>query len=122
MSDEGVNPKDLLGIKKVPLGLVPPAALIHEAMAMKDGARKYGPFNWRTKKVKASIYVDAALRHILAWADGEELAADSGNHHLGHARACLGILLDAQATDSLHDDRPVPGATARLLAEFEEKD
>lgn len=119
MSD-ATNPKDLIGIKKVPLHLVPTAGLIHEAMAMRDGARKYGPFNWRDKKVIATIYIAAAQRHIMAWLDGEEFAQDSGQHHLGHAKACLGIILDAQATDSLHDDRPLPGATAALLAALEE--
>ncbi len=39
--------------------------------------------------------------------EGQEKADDSGCHHLGHARACLGILLDAQATGNLIDDRPV---------------
>lgn len=121
MSDKGVNPKDLIGVKKAPLHLVPPAAIIHEAMAMKNGAAKYGPYNWRAKNVIASIYVAAAQRHIMAWFDGEEVAGDSGVHHLGHARACLGIILDAQETDSLHDDRPLPGAAARLIAELEEK-
>lgn len=109
------NPKDLIGLTKVPLHLVPPAGLIHEALAMQDGAEKYGAFNWRANAVLASIYVAAALRHIYAWYDGEDVAADSGHHHLGHARACLGIILDALETDSLGDDRPDPGATSRLL-------
>lgn len=118
---KGVNPKDLIGIKKVPLNLLPTAGLIHEALAMKNGAEKYGPFNWRDKSVQASIYIGAAQRHLLAWLDGEEIAEDSGVHHLGHAKACLGIILDAIETNSLHDDRPLPGATARLLNEHEEK-
>ncbi len=118
---KGTNPKDLLGVKKVPLHLIPTAGLIHEAMAMRDGARKYGPFNWRDNKVIASIYVSACMRHVLAWLDGEECASDSGQHHLGHARACLGIILDAMETDSLDDDRPTAGAVPRLIAELEEK-
>ena len=44
---EGVNPKDLLGMNKVPLDLIPPVASIHAALAHYDGASKYGPFNWR---------------------------------------------------------------------------
>jgi len=114
------NPKDLLGIRKVPLNLLPTAGLIHEAMAMKNGAQKYGPFNWRDKKVLSSIYVAACQRHLLAWFDGEELAPDSGLHHLGHAKACLGIILDALETGCLLDDRPLPGATSQLLDRFEE--
>lgn len=71
-----------------------------------DGADKYGPYNWRDNAVIASIYVDAATRHLTAWLEGEELAADSEVHHLGHAIACLAILLDAQETGNLVDDRP----------------
>jgi len=61
----GTNPKDLIGTKKPPLGLVPTAGIIHEAMAMKDGAKKYGPYNWREngKAVRYTVYHNAALRH-----------------------------------------------------------
>lgn len=99
------NPKDLLGEKKAPLGQVCPVADAHESCAMLDGDLKYGFRNWREKNVVARIYIDAALRHIQAWAEGEEVAEDSGVHHLGHARACLGILLDAQENGNLIDNR-----------------
>lgn len=112
------NPKDLLGIKKPPLDLIPAAAELHESMAMANGAGKYGPYNWRGKQVRASIYIAAALRHLKSWQDGERVASDSGVHHLGHARACLGILLDAEATGNLIDDRPPAGAASRLIAEM----
>lgn len=112
----GTNPKDALGAKKVQLNLVPPASVIYQALAMEDGERKYGPFNWRQNKVIASIYVAAALRHIYAWQDGEDDAADSGKPHLGHALACLGIIVDAKETGNLIDDRPVKGAAAALIA------
>lgn len=99
------NPKDALGSKKIPLGQVLPVAMAHEACAMLDGDLKYGYRNWRSKPVVARIYIDAALRHLQQWTEGEEIAEDSGVHHLGHARACLGILLDAQETGNLIDDR-----------------
>lgn len=114
------NPKDLVGIKKPPIDLVPPSALIHFAMAMKNGAQKYGPFNWRDEKISARIYVGAALRHILEWLDGEELADDSGVHHIAHAGACCAILLDAQATGNMVDDRPKPGVAAKLIKQLTE--
>ena len=120
-SAAGTNPKDLLGLKKPPIGLIPSAGLIHEAMAMKNGAAKYGPFNFREKKVQAMIYADAAFRHLLAWIDGEEVAADSGVHHLGHARACMSILLDAQACGNLIDNRPAKGSASRLIKELTEE-
>lgn len=99
------NPKDLLGDKKVPVGAVCSVAILHESCAMLDGELKYGYRNWRDKKVRARVYIDAARRHLDAWEEMEEYAPDSGVHHLGHARACLGILLDAQETGNLIDDR-----------------
>lgn len=101
------NPKDLLGAKKPMLSAVSAIACAHEAFAMMDGHYKYGPYNWRDKAVRARIYIDACKRHLDAWLEGEEEAQDSGAHHLGHARACLGILLDAQENGALVDDRPV---------------
>jgi hypothetical protein len=109
----GSNPKDLLGSKKPSLSKIPSIALLWEALAMMDGAGKYNPYNWRANKVIASIYVDACKRHLDAWFEGQQFADDSGCHHLGHARACLGILLDAEATGNLIDDRPTTdGSTA----------
>lgn len=100
------NPKDLLGAKKVSISKFPVVALIHGAHAMMNGAEKYGPYNWREKDVQASIYVDAACRHLGAWFEREEIAEDSGVHHLGHALACVAILLDAKENGCLIDDRP----------------
>lgn len=102
----GTNPKDLVGNKKVSISKLPPIAILHGAHAMMDGASKYGPYNWRDNAVVSHIYVDAALRHLLAWWERQEVAEDSGVHHLGHALACCAILLDAQATGNLIDDRP----------------
>ncbi|WP_024517062.1 dATP/dGTP diphosphohydrolase domain-containing protein [Bradyrhizobium sp. Tv2a-2] len=102
----GQNPKDLVGVKKVDLSLFPSIAHAHGAHAFMDGARKYGPYNWRENAVLARIYLAAAKRHLDYWEAGEETAKDSGVHHLGHAMACLAILLDAQATGNLIDNRP----------------
>lgn len=117
-----VNPKDLLGMKKVSMTKVPATAIAHCAMAMMNGAKKYGPFNWRGNPVVASIYIDACMRHLNAWFDGEECAEDSGVHHLGHAMACLAILLDAQETGNLTDDRPAEnqGAFCNLMVKMNE--
>lgn len=112
-----MNPKDIVGAKKVDLSLFPAVALLHAAHAQMDGAAKYGPYNWRDYAVEARTYVAAAKRHIDAWLEGEEFASDSGVHHLGHAIACCGILLDAMAHDKLVDNRPkVCGAFGATLA------
>jgi hypothetical protein len=100
------NPKDLFGSVKVSFTKVSAIALAHCAMAMMDGARKYGPYNWRAKPVIISIYIDAAMRHMLSFWEGERVASDSKVHHLGHAMACCAILLDAEAHGCLIDDRP----------------
>lgn len=109
------NPKTAQGAKKAPLHLVPPVAIIAEAGAFKLGAEKYGAYNWRQHKVSSSVYVAAALRHIVSYHDGEDIDAESGASHLGHARACLAILLDADSIGMLNDDRPIQGAAGRVL-------
>ena len=109
------NPKDRVGAGKPPLHLIPPAAEILEAVVMGLGARKYGEFNWRTSKVRATVYIAAAKRHLAQWLDGQDDDPESGVSHLAHARACLGVLLDAIATGNVIDDRPPAGPGAALI-------
>lgn len=115
LQDPGINPKDIIGATKPDLSLVPPAGSIHVATAMQNGADKYGAYNWRDKKVQAMTYLAAAKRHIDSYLDGEEVAEDSGVHHLAHAAACMFIVLDAIETGNLVDNRPTAGAAAALI-------
>jgi hypothetical protein len=116
MESLGHNPKDLLGVKKVSITKLPMVGLIHGAHAMMYGASKYGPYNWRGNAVVASIYIDATMRHLAAWFDEkEEIAKDSGVHHLGHVLSNMAILLDAMETGNLLDDRPPGGKAASVL-------
>jgi hypothetical protein len=117
----GMNPKDTFGLKKVSISKIPPSSIIYEALAMMNGASKYGPYNWRDNAILASVYVDALYRHVFDWWEGEELAQDSKVPHLGHAKACLGLLIDAIETGNLKDDRPKPGKAAELFARYEIK-
>lgn len=110
------NPKDELGIKKAPLRLVPSALEIHASDAMAIGAKKYGPYNWRENPVQLTIYYEAALRHLRAWFDGQDLDPESGENHLGHVAACVAIMLDAIDLGNGVDDRPPPGPAAQELA------
>lgn len=112
------NPKDIIGLTKPPLRLVPPALIIHVSRAMANGAKKYGPYNWRGNRVRLTVYLEAAMRHILQKLDGEDIEPDSGCTHEAHAAACMGIILDAHACGALIDDRPTKGAAARLIREF----
>lgn len=113
------NPKDLLGIKKCDLSLLPPIAIYHASHAMNDGAFKYGPYNWRGNAVRALVYIAAASRHILRWACGETYTSDTGVHNLGCAMACLAILLDAEATGNLVDDRAKSEASLKGFDEID---
>jgi hypothetical protein len=109
------NPKHNVGVTKAPLSLNPPVASIHQSLAHYDGMLKYGPYNWRATPVNARIYLEAAMRHIASYLDGETTATDSGVHHLGHVMACAAIVLDAESLGQLIDDRPVAGKSAELL-------
>ena len=115
------NPKSVQGAKKVPLGHVPSTATAAMASAFADGCKKYGKANWRETGVSAEVYIHAAMRHIALWYDGgEERASDSNCPHLGHAMACLGIIIDAQAAGKLVDDRPNPIANLQDLFTIQE--
>ena len=116
----GINPKDLVGQRKVPLGLLPGAGKIYGALAMVDGAQKYLPYNWRDKKVRMTIYLDAIERHLLALRDGED-TTDTRVPHEGAIIACASILADAREGGFLVDDRPPKGPTPRLLAKYVKK-
>jgi hypothetical protein len=112
------NPKTAVGVTKVPLHLVPPSAKHYLALAFKDGAKKYGPYNWREKKVSCSVYMGAAQRHLDAFWDGEDLSRDAKVNHLAHTMACCAIILDAMSINMLNDDRPFKGASPDLQEAF----
>lgn len=111
---KSTNPKDILAVNRVPLWLVPPSAMVHQALAHLFGAVKYGPYNWRAEGVSFMTYISAAQRHLNDMIDGEDCADDSGAHHAGHAIACLNIILDAKSLGNLIDDRPTQGACPRM--------
>lgn len=112
------NPKTQFGAKKLPLELVPPSAVLALAEAFADGAKKYGPYNWREKSISSSIYYGACLRHLTAWWDGEDLAEDSGLDHLHHALACIAMLIDGKSVGKLNDNRPPKGAAGQMQRDW----
>lgn len=109
------NPKTALGVKKPGTDAIPPAAILELGQAMSNGAAKYGRFNWRDKSVTTSVYTNAIDRHALAFRDGEDLASDSGVHHLAHIMACCAILLDAIHTGKINDDRRRDGVAGIVI-------
>jgi hypothetical protein len=108
------NPKDMIGCDKLPLHLWPATATMLGCLGLLDGTLKYGRSNWREAGARASIYYDAARRHLEAWFEGEDADPTSGLPPLAHALACLAIIVDAEAAGKLSDDRMVAGGYRRL--------
>lgn len=119
----GLNPKDKVGIKKPNLGLVPSSAIIAMALALQNGAEKYGAFNWREegKPVQYMTYLSADLRHTYEFIDGEDVARDSLLSHLAHKMAGIAVLYDAIAVGNAVDDRPTKGVAADLITQYTKK-
>ena len=115
------NPKDVLGIKKVPTSTIPTAPMLEIGLAMLEGARKYGRHNYRVVGVRASVYYDAATRHLQAWWEGEDIDPDSGIHHLIKAAACLFVMRDSQHMENWGDDRPPQYPNKLKIADFNEQ-
>lgn len=103
--DAPTNPKQAFGDKKPDLRLLPLSAKIAQWEAHKDGANKYGEFNWRVSKVEANTYINAAMRHLELFAAGENHARDTGVKNLGAVMACCAILIDAQLHGTMIDNR-----------------
>lgn len=89
---------------KPDLSLIPYIAQVEEAYAFMVGAEKYGRYNY-CKGMEASRLMAAPLRHIGLWFNGEERCPVDGQHHLGAARAGLGMILRQMELGTLIDDR-----------------
>jgi hypothetical protein len=100
------NPKDAVGVKKAPISTVSGPVMLELGLAMLEGARKYGRHNYRVSGVRASVYVDAAFRHLIKWWEGEDDDRDSDMSHIIKAMASLHVLRDAMIVHSWVDDRP----------------
>ena len=100
------NPKDAVGIAKVPMSTVPATVMLEVGLAMMEGARKYGRHNYRSAGVRASVYYDAAMRHLMEWYEGVDIDADSGLSHITKAIATLVVLRDGMIAGNWMDDRP----------------
>jgi len=71
---------------------------------MAFGREKYDSWNW-SKGIAWSRVIDAVLRHVYAYADGETLDLETGISHAAHARCGLAFLLDFEKEHPELDDR-----------------
>lgn len=116
-NEVSANPKQLYGDLKAALQLVPPALVIGASKAMKEGAIKYGAYNWRKSKVEYLTYIGGAMRHLQAILDGEDVDPESttGKLHLEGVAANMAIALDAWYGGFLIDNRPPKGPAPEML-------
>lgn len=103
------NPKTQYGEAKTKLSDSPTVGIQKMGRVFTGGAEKYGRFNWRDHTVSATVYYDAAMRHFMAWFNGEDIDPESGEPHLAHVMACCNILLDAEQHGMLNDNRKKTG-------------
>lgn len=114
------NPKDAVGVRKWrQFTSVSMLVLAEVGAGMLEGARKYGRHNYRVAGVRASVYVDAAMGHVMQWWEGEDIDADSGLSHITKAICSLFVLRDAMIQNMLTDDRPPKGDLDQVRKELQ---
>ncbi len=95
MSTEPTGNKNDEG--KPRLELIPREFLHGLGEVLRFGANKYADDNWRGGIVYRRL-IGATLRHVTAFADGEDNDPESGLSHLHHAGCCLAFLSHFVAT------------------------
>ena len=110
------NPKAETAGDKAPFNLIPMTALAEMALVMCLGAEKYGPYNYRNVVIDTDVYVGAINRHFALWQDGEDDDPEGGKH-LAAIMSCCALLLDAQVTGKIKDNRSLTGGKVREIME-----
>lgn len=82
--------------EKPRLYLLPPHTLLEVGKVLTFGAAKYDEHNWKKLDNLQNRYTGAAMRHLLAHMQGEELDPETGLDHLAHAICCLMFKLEAK--------------------------
>lgn len=120
MNTKPSNPKDIVGSGKPPMSTVPAGVLVEIGIAMLEGALKYGRHNYRAVGVRASIYYDAAMGHLMSWWEGEDIDRESRLSHVTKAITSLVVLRDSMLMGNFEDDRPpvVPNSPSRSDAQL----
>lgn len=92
---------------KMMLELVSPHFIKGVGTVLTHGAKKYGAHNWRKGFGWMRIF-GATLRHLYAWASGEDKDSESGLSHLWHAATNIMFLIEFQELGMGKDDREPP--------------
>lgn len=86
------------------ISLLPNEGIIEIAKAFGYGAKKYGPHNYRNS-LEWSRLIDAAIRHLIAFKEGEDLDPESKLNHVAHSGANIMMLLYNIMNKPEMDDR-----------------
>lgn len=90
----GHNPEGVKHDQGKPDWTLLPFDALEEVVKVLDfGAQKYSRDNWQKVEPHRERYGAAALRHFVAWFNGETIDKESGRHHLACAVCCLLFLL-----------------------------
>lgn len=79
-------------------------ALVGTATVLTFGAKKYSAHNWRLGIVWSRL-IGSTLRHLFAFAGGEDLDPESGLPHIDHAATNIMFLQEFYRTRKDLDDR-----------------
>lgn len=85
---------------KLQYGLLPPSALKETVKVLTFGAQKYEIDNWKRVPDAERRYFDAAMRHLWAYKEGEQLDPETGLSHLAHALCCIMFIEDLRQANS----------------------
>ena len=104
---------------KPKLSLLPLQGVLEVAKVGAMGAKKYGDHNFRGG-MALTRFLDAALRHQLAYLDGIDKDEESGLTHLAHAAWNLLAAIEQQMRKPELDDRHYKPKKESLTNELEE--
>ncbi len=90
---------------KTPWHLFPWDAAVAVCTVMQIALSKYPKRNWE-KGMDYSRLWDAAIRHLTAWHNGENIDPETKQSHLSHAACCVLFLISYEIRNIGKDDRP----------------
>lgn len=98
---------------KATFDLLPMEALSEIQRVLDFGAQKYAAWNWAKGMAWLRLW-NACLRHLFAWARGEDTDPESGLPHLAHAGCCILFLLAYERMRLGTDDRRKQDEPSRI--------
>ncbi len=99
VNETSVPPGKKFDSGKLRFSLLPWEPIRGVIKVLEFGAAKYQIDNWMHVADARRRYFDAAMRHLVAWQEGEKLDSESGLPHLHHAICYLLFL-------AWHDEQP----------------